>query len=263
LKFIVLLAISLFGLFSLTCLQVFASEANEDSLGDRDSFVDKYQKVIVAEPFIEMHTGPGRGYPVFHIVEKGEKLSLLKKKTQWYKVESPRGKLGWVHEDEIKLTLTESGDNYQTGLSTHDDFVNRKFESGFLLGDFGGANVVTLYAGWSWTPNIATELTVSDAVGDVSQVQFASLNIMHQPFPSWTVSPYFKIGTGIVHTEPSATLIEAEDRTDEMVHAGLGVRAYMTRNLFIRAEYNSYTILTSRNENDEVEEWKIGLSVFF
>lgn len=242
------ISLCLFLIMSLNCL------ANEN---------EELQQVTVSEPFVEMHTGPGRGYPVFHVVEKGEKLTLIKKKTQWYKIKSPRGKLGWVHEDKMQMTLIDGGDNYQTGRSTREDFINRDFEGGFLVGEFGGANVITLYAGWNWTPNIATELTFSDSVSDISQTQFATLNIMHQPFPEWVVSPYIKIGTGIVHTEPSATLIEAEDRTDEMVHAGLGVRAYISRHFFVRAEYNSYTILTSRNENDEVEEWKVGLSVFF
>ena len=30
----------------------------------------------VAEPYIEMHTGPGRGYPVFNVVEQGETIEI-------------------------------------------------------------------------------------------------------------------------------------------------------------------------------------------
>lgn len=224
---------------------------------------DDYQQVTIAEPFIEMHTGPGRGYPVFHIVEKGENVLVIKKKTQWYKVKSPRGKLGWVHEDEMELTLTPSGEPYEIQKKDHEGFVNRDFEMGFLAGDFQGANVMTMYGGWSWTPNISTELTISQALGNVSDIQFANLNIMHQPFPEWFVSPYIKIGTGIIQTKPRATLVFPEDREDEMVTAGIGARIYIARQFFLRAEFNSHTILTSRNDNDEVEEWKIGFGVYF
>ena len=86
---------------------------------------------------------------------------------------------------------------------------------------------------------------------------------MHQPFPEWRVSPYFKLGAGIIQTSPFTTLVQTPDRTDEIVNVGVGVKAYISRQFFIRAEYSSHTILTSRNDNDEVEEWKLGFSVFF
>jgi hypothetical protein len=221
------------------------------------------QQVLVAEPFIEFHTGPGRGYPVFHIVEKNEKITIIKKKTQWYKVKSSTKKLGWVHENNMNKTLNIEGGNYKTGTSDQKEFVNRDFEAGVLGGDFGGATTMSLYGGWNWTPNISTELAFSQAVGNVSEIQYVSMSIMHQPFPEWRVSPYAKIGGGIILTKPNATLILTEDRQDEMLHAGVGVRFYISRQFFIRAEYNSHTILTSRNDNDEVEEWKLGFSVFF
>ena len=228
-----------------------------------DSDDDDYQHVIIDDPFIEMHSGPGRGYPVFHIVEKGEEILLIKKKTQWYKIKSPRGKLGWVHEDEMERTLTPEGQKYETNKPDKEGFVNRDFEAGVMAGDFEGANVMTLYAGWNWTPNITTELAVSQALGNVSDIQFANISIMHQPFPEWVVSPYVKLGTGIIKTKPRATLVFPEDREDEMLGVGLGFRAYVSRQFFLRAEYNSYTILTNRNDNDQVEEWKLGFSVYF
>lgn len=224
---------------------------------------DDYQQVQIADPFIEMHTGPGRGYPVFHIVEKGQEVFIIKKKTQWYKVKSSRGKLGWVHEDEMERTLTADGETFEIQKKDRDGFVNRDFEMGFMAGELQGANVMTLYGGWSWTPNISTELTISQALGNVSDIQFANLNIMHQPFPEWVVSPYVKLGTGIIQTKPRATLVFPEDREDEMVTVGLGARVYIARQFFLRAEYNSHKILTSRNDNDEVEEWKIGFGVYF
>lgn len=224
---------------------------------------EDYQQVIVTDPFIEMHTGPGRGFPVFHIVEKKDKIKIIKKKTQWYKVESPRGKLGWAHEDQMQKTLTPAGQQYEIDKPDQEGFIERSFEAGALAGDFGGANVLTLYSGVSWTPNISTELSISQALGNVSDIRFVNLSIMHQPFPEWVVSPYVKIGTGIIETKPRATIVFPEDRQDEMVSIGIGTRIYVSRQFFIRAEYNSHTILTSRNDNDEVEEWKLGFSVYF
>ncbi len=233
------------------------------SIYAKDDENESYQQVTIAEPFIEFHTGPGRGYPIFFIVEKGDKITLIKKKTQWYKVESNKGKQGWVHEDQMAQTLTSSEDNFKIDKPEQSEFVQRDFEAGVLVGDFGGANVMTLFSGWSWTPNISTELAYSQALGNVSDSRLIDLSIMHQTFPEWAVSPYIKIGTGRIVTKPHATLVSTEDRKDEFVHAGLGFRIYLSRQFSARIEYNSYTILTSRNDNNETGEWKLGFSVFF
>ncbi|WP_196137435.1 outer membrane beta-barrel protein [Aliikangiella sp. G2MR2-5] len=255
---IILIAAGRFLSWSLQGIILLAGVASLSALAE-----DDYQVVEIAEPFIEMHTGPGRGYPVFHVVEKGQTIQLIKKRTEWYKVLAKRSKLGWVHEDQLRRTLTPSGENFEINKPDQEGFVDRNFEAGMLAGDFGGANVMTLYGGWSWTQNISTEIAVSQALGNVSDIQFINLNIMHQPFPEWTFSPYVKIGTGRVKISPNATIIQPQDREDEMVHAGVGMRVYISRQFFLRAEYNAHTILTSRNDNDEIEEWKLGFSVYF
>jgi hypothetical protein len=76
-------------------------------------------------------------------------------------------------------------------------------------------------------------------------------------------SPYFTLGAGAIHTEPKATLVATVDRTDSVAHAGAGVRAYLTRRFVFRAEYKAYVVFTSRNDNEEIREWKAGFSFFF
>ncbi len=224
---------------------------------------DAYQKVTVAEPFIEFRTGPGRGYPVFHIEEKGQKISLIKKKTQWFKVKSKTGQEGWVHEGNMEKTLSGDQQNFDSGNNDQQDFTRRYWEAGVMGGDFGGATSLTLYGGWNFTQNLSGELAVAQALGNVADIRYANISLLHQPFPEWRVSPFFKLGAGMIQTRPFTTLIQTEDRTDEIVNVGLGIKAYVSRQFFIRAEYTNYTILTSRNDNDEVEEWKLGFSVFF
>ena len=221
------------------------------------------QQTEVAEPFVEIHTGPGRGFPVFYIAERGEKITLIKKRTQWFKIRTKDGNEGWVHEDKMALTLIAEDEKFDAGKPEQIDFQQRDFEMGVLTGNYGGATSLTLYGGWNWTENISTELAISQALGNVSDIRIATVNILHHPFPDWRYSPYFKLGTGIVQTQPHATLIQAVDRTDETVHVGGGIKIYVSRQFFIRAEYNKHTVLTSRDDNDEVEEWKLGFSVFF
>jgi len=230
---------------------------------DDDESEDEYQQVIVAEAFVEFHTGPGRGFPVFHIVERDQPLRLIKKKTQWFKVRSLKGHEGWVHEDEMQKTLLTKDENFKAGTSTQEEFTNRTWEYGVLGGDFGGATSLTLYGGWNFTQNLSTEFALSQALGNVSDIRYGNISLVHQAFPEWRVSPFVKLGAGVIQTKPFTTLIQTLDRTDEVVNVGLGIKTYVSRQYFVRLEYVNYTILTSRNDNDEVEEWKLGFSIFF
>ena len=44
---------------------------------------DELRTVAVADPYLEMHTGPGRGYPIFHVVDRGDSVQIVKQKTYW------------------------------------------------------------------------------------------------------------------------------------------------------------------------------------
>jgi len=238
----------------------------EDQLEEKQGLLKElaeYQRVTIEEAFIELHTGAGRGFPVFHVEEKGEAIYIIKKKTQWYKVLTKKGQRGWVHEDKMAKTLLSDEQTFDIANSKQIDFQKKRWEAGVLTGDFGGATTLSLYAGWNWTENIGTEISVSQALGSVSDIRYASINLTHQIFPEWRISPYFKLGAGMIKTVPFSTIIQSQDRTDEMILVGFGLKMYASRQFFIRVEYLNHTILTSRNDNDEIEEWKLGISVFF
>ena len=81
--------------------------------------------------------------------------------------------------------------------------------------------------------------------------------------PDWRVSPFLTLGTGIIWIKPKSTLVLPDDRKDQTAYAGAGVRFYLTRRFFVRGEYRHHMVFTSRNENEEINEWKLGLAFFF
>ena len=87
-------------------------------------------------------------------------------------------------------------------------------------------------------------------------------NLVVYPFPKRRISPFFEIGSGIIHIEPQTTIVQTEDRTDEIVHVGAGANIYISRRFVFRVEYKRHTVLTSRDDNEEINEWKAGFSVF-
>jgi uncharacterized protein YgiM (DUF1202 family) len=221
------------------------------------------RELTVQDPFIEMHTGPGRGYPIFYVAERGEQIVVLRRRTDWYQVEGPRGEQGWVFGDQLEQTLELDGTQFEAHRSTLEDYSGRRWEAGVAYGDFGGANVISLFGAFNLTGNMSLELALSQALGRYSDSTMTNLNLVHSMFPERRASPYFTLGTGTIHTEPKATLIATVDRTDSLAHAGFGVRTYLTRRFVFRAEYKTYVVFTSRDDNEEIREWKAGFSFFF
>lgn len=235
---------------------------------------------VITQPFIEMHTGPGRGYPVFYVTERSERVELLKQRTGWVKVRTlPRGpmdvdsdgnpipgsntKEGWVRLEELAQSLDENGDPIALKVPRFDDYTTRNWELGVMFGDFGGSDAISAYTGYHFTRNISVELELAENFGNFSSGQSATLNLVHQPFPDWRYSPFFSLGGGVRKTDPRSTIVETEDRTDDVLVVGGGVRIYLTSRFLMRLQYKKHTVLTSRDDDIKVEEWKIGLSAFF
>jgi hypothetical protein len=220
-------------------------------------------QVVIAEPFIEMRTGPAENYPVFFVVDRGERIDVLQRRTTWFKVRAERGQEGWVSAEQLQQTLRLSGAAVEVPSFTLADYADRSWEVGALYGDFGGANAISVFGAFSFTENLSVEVGYSDILGRFSNSQMASVSLVHLLFPEWRVSPYFALGAGIIRIDPKGTIVAVDDRVDNTAHVGIGVRTYLTRRFVFRAEYKTYVVFTSRDDNEEPSEWKAGFSFFF
>ncbi len=222
-----------------------------------------YYQVRVAAPYLELHTGPGRGYPVFYVVDRGELVDVVKRRTDWFLVRSARGKEGWVKRADMELTVSPEGAPTQFSEAGFGDFSRRRRELGVMAGDFEGANVMTTYAGYYLTRNLSAELQFSQVFGSYSNALSATVNVLAQPFPEWRLSPYFLLGTGVIRTNPNVTLVSEQDRNEQIAQAGIGARWYLTRRFILRAEYQNHVIFQNTDDNQEINEWKAGFAFFF
>jgi uncharacterized protein YgiM (DUF1202 family) len=249
----------------LIAVLVFApfSQAQAEWFGS-DWFAEQpLQQVSVNDAFINVYSGPGRGYPIFHVVERDEVITLLKSRTDWIKIETKRGLVGWIKRDDMQYTLALDGSKPDFPDSTQADYLVNRVEMGAAYGDFAGADSLTLNLGYRFTKNLSAEFRIADNTGQFSDSRIMAGAVLFQPFPEWRVSPFFSLGSGTIETYPSSTLVQTEDRKDDLMQAGLGAYVHLTGRFFLRAEYTNHYVLTSRNTNEEVNEWKLGFSVFF
>lgn len=219
--------------------------------------------VTVADPYLELRTGPGRGFPVIHVVERGETVRVETRRTDWFQVVDSDGREGWVHKGQMAETLLPAGVKLAIEDPAREDFGTHRREVGLLLGDYGGANVVTVYGAYAFNEHLAAELALAHILGNFSDGQYATIGVTHVPVPEWRVQPFLSIGTGVLRIRPEGTLVGTEERTDQVAYAGIGVRAYMARRFIVRGEVKEYVVFTDRDENEEDVEWKIGFAFFF
>lgn len=223
----------------------------------------EFPSVKVAEPYLDLRTGPGRGYPVTQVAVRGEWVEVIARRTDWLRIRTERGHVGWAYQNDIAKTVDADGQPTRIATINEDDFANRRWETGFKVGSFSGARSGNIYLGYYFTENLSLEGTMGEAYGTTVDFQFYNLAITHQPWPQWRYSPYLTLGAGAKNTDYSKTAVQLSDRMDETLHAGLGLRVYLTRQLLIRGEYRSVMILTDQDDNEESDEWTIGLSAFF
>jgi hypothetical protein len=259
---------SLYLLLAATCNTVYAQTVKEDPSLAVEKVVhdpDIY-RVTIADPFIELHTGPGQGYPIFYVVDRGIEVRVLRRKTNWFKIVTDDGKSGWASRDQMRQTLLPSGEKFKTLELDQDDFTERKWVLGVTGGEFESAPIYTVFTAYSFSDNFAAEVHFGESVGRKSSAQILKANAVMQPFPDLKYSPYMTLGLGKIEVSPSATLISPEDDNDSFAQFGLGLQRYVGRSFLFRLEVNEYIIFSASstsNNNEEVSEWKFGFAVFF
>jgi opacity protein-like surface antigen len=249
------------------------------------AFAAENVQVQVKQPYIELHSGPAGGFPVIHVVEKNQWITVLKRRTNWFKVETIKelrgsehvsveasagggGKgnvQGWVKQDALHLTQSSSGQPVKLFDGSFESFAQRNVEFGALGGSFEGVPSMTVFADWVATENLSAGISVTQALGDLSENQFFLIRVQHTTFPEWRVSPYITLGAGKIRTKPRANLVQSGDetRTSDLLAAGIGLRYYMAQNFMLKLEYQQLQALTDRDINEDLEQWKLGFAVFF
>src|SRR5690349_8201155 len=203
---------TLFGLL----LTLLLATANSAGAGDTP------HKILIADPFIELHTGPGRGYPVFHVIERGREVEIVKRRTDWFQIRTDRGIEGWAPREQMIATLEPTGEPLDLQEPARENYMSRRWQAGVMAGDFGGASLVSMFGGYAFSDNLSIELTFNHVLGEFSNGYSATLGLMHVFAPEWRLSPYFTLGTGVIYTDPKSNLVDSIDRDDQIGYVGGG-----------------------------------------
>ena len=223
----------------------------------------EYLQLFVVEPYLNLRTGPGRGYPVTQVVANGESFDVLFRRTDYFWVRTDKGVEGWAYVQDILTTQLADGSLFTIDLGDRQGFQTHRWEMGIMAGAFDGANYVSGFGAFSVTDNLKLEVAASQYIGIQRSGLLLDVGLSHVFAPEWRLSPYITMGGGLFKIDKDARRPNLTDRSDQSAYIGLGARYYLTRRFFLRGEYKERVIITNRNANEEIREWKAGLAFFF
>ena len=243
--------------------------ASSPALAKKDSVKDIPQtlKLEVIDPYVEIRTGPGRGYPVFHVIEQGERIEVLTRRPGWYEVRSKNGRVGWTRSREVSRTLQPSGEPADLPSVSYGDYLKNSWRIGFLAGPFSGGELQGVdsfslnvgYRPWSW---LGFDLEAGNLYGTGVKGSYKGGNFLIEPFSRWRYSPVFLLGKGSMKTGPKDSSTEGTSEDSDFETYGFGINSYVGRNFVVRTEYRIYDVVINENE-ERLDAWRIGFNTFF
>ncbi|GLS25523.1 SH3 domain-containing protein [Marinibactrum halimedae] len=223
-------------------------------------------KLEVIDPFIEIHTGPGVGYPVFYTVEQGEMVEVLTRRTGWYELKIANQQTGWAKASQIARTLLPTGEPVDLPTISYGDYLTNKFRTGFRAGQFSGDDLnnidfFSLSAGYQVLSWLGIEAEAGKLYDTNIRGDFYGANIVFEPFSRYRLSPILLLGGGNIEFDSQPELTPIDFGEESYYNIGLGANYYLGRNFVLQAGYSSY-VINSENE-EELERWNLGFNAFF
>jgi hypothetical protein len=224
--------------------------------------------LTVAEPYLQLHTGAGRGYPVFFVVSRGQTVRVLLRSTDWYQVKlepAPQAGeiIGWVHRRQLETTLTAAGSTKTFRDLALDDYLGRRLYMGGAVGRFNGAPMLKLAAGYKLSDTLSLQGDTGQVQGRFSGTNFWHIGIQSEPWSDQRFSPFFGIALGKFKNLPNQTLVGALPTDAKLAQAVLGARYYWSDRFVLHADWSIYTANVSDQRSTEYRAATAGVAFFF
>jgi hypothetical protein len=224
---------------------------------------DKVEPLQVTDAYIELRTGPGRGFPIFFVAEKSEWITIELRHTDWYRVRTAGGKQGWVQRKQLETTLTQDGGTKTFRDLLLDDYLRRRVEFGAAWGRFKTEPMLKVFAGYRLADTVGVEATLGQVQGIFSGTDFWHLNLQTEPWSDQRFSPFFGVGFGRFKNIPNLSLVSALPTDAKLANATLGLRVYLSDRVVLRTDYTIYTAFVADTRSTEYRAITAGLSFFF
>jgi hypothetical protein len=221
------------------------------------------EKVQITDPYIELRTGPGRGYPVFFVAGRDDWIEVLLRRTDWFKVRTAEGHEGWASRTQLETTLTATGAAKVFRDVLVDDYLSRKLELGGAWGQFDGEPMLKIWTAYRFADALSVEAAIGQVQGAFSGTEFWNINLNVEPWSDRRLSPFFGIGLGRFKNVPNASLVSSIETNANLANAAIGLRYHIAERFVARLDYSIYTAYVSDSDSSEYRAWTLGIAFFF
>jgi len=223
----------------------------------------KSELVQISDPYIELRSGPGRGYPIFFVAPRNDWIEIELRHTDWFRIRTEDNKVGWVSRQQLESTLTAAGSTKSFRDVLLDDYLSRKVQLGAAWGHFKSEPMLKLWTSYRVSDTLSIEGTLGQVQGVFSGTDLWHVDILVEPWSDHRISPFFGVGVGKFKNFPNNSLIGAQDTNAKLAVARIGVRYYLTERFVMSGDYALYTAFISDQRSTEYKAWTLGLSFFF
>ena len=217
----------------------------------------------IADPYIELRTGPGRGYPIFFVAPRNEWVEIELRHTDWFRIRTEDDKVGWVSRQQLESTLTAAGGTKTFRDVLLDDYLTRRVQLGASWGHFKSEPMLKIWTNYRLSDTLSIEGTFGQVQGVFSGTNLWHLDLMIEPWSDKRLSPFFAVGLGKFKNFPNLSLIGATTTDAKLGAARIGARYFLSERFVLSADYAFYTAFLNDQRSAEYRAWTAGLSFFF
>ena len=149
----------------------------------------------VIDSFLELHSGPGRGYPITHTLEQDEAVYVHRRRGNWYYVSDRRLRAGWIRQDKLARTIAPSGLPAALPDINHGDFLKQQARVGFTIGQQESSETASVMAGFRLASFAGIELEYGQIFSEAADGRTYGANLLLEPIQSWSFTPFISAGS--------------------------------------------------------------------
>lgn len=218
--------------------------------------------VTVEQAYVDVHTGPGIGFPVFTVIERGHRFNVLAEQGPWFKVQSDRQEVGWVAGEAIAVDAVNHSPRVSFAAAEHAYNSARNYMVGVDGGMLWRDYVYRLSGSYHMLKGLHMDMMYAQSAGLYMMSNYYSVGLQWYLWSEQRFSPSLFVAGGELQGNPRATLYPALKTQAGFVSGGLSVRMRMTDRFFIRTGVGIVSIQQSKVSQPNFWEWQIGVQTY-
>jgi len=221
----------------------------------------------------QVHTGPGFGYRVVYMAQRGEVLRAVERATRgyWFRIVLPDGTFGWILGDEVfPFGIDLAGKAEPPGVFRR--FVDAVFAPSplgegyvqftFSAGVLGGDGMFLFRPAVLLDPHVALEAFFGETLGNQIDVLYYGVGANAYLWPASPVTPFFALAGGGVSSRRKADQFTIKVGDFSTVNVGGGMMFAFKKRVTLRFDFRNHVIFDP-NHTQSAQEYSGGLAIVF